>query len=51
MLEQLEEGEVIEDKAELYREETLAHYRIAILILSAMTAVSIFVILLLLLSS
>ena len=51
MLEQLEEGEVIESSTGPYREDALAHYRIAILILSAMTAVSIVVILLLVFSS
>ncbi|MHC4738421.1 MAG: serine/threonine protein kinase [Planctomycetota bacterium] len=51
MLEQLEEGEIIENKQEHYQEETLTHYRIAILILSAMTAISILVIILLVFSS
>ena len=51
MLEQLEEGEIVENKAEHYQEETLTHYRIAILILSAMTAISILVIILLVFSS
>ncbi|MHC4394459.1 MAG: serine/threonine protein kinase [Planctomycetota bacterium] len=47
MLEQLEEGEVIEKKPELYLEEALAPYRIAILILSVMTAIAILFIILL----
>jgi len=51
MLEQLEEGEVIDNRVEHYQEETLTHYRIAILILSAMTAISILVIILLVFSS
>jgi len=51
MLEQLEEGEVIDNRTEHYQEETLTHYRIAILILSAMTAISILVIILLVFSS
>ena len=51
MLEQLEEGEIVDNKVEHYQEETLTHYRIAILILSAMTAISILVIILLVFSS
>ena len=48
VLEQLENGETIEDKEEVYKEETITHYRIAILILSAAVAVSLLIILFLL---
>jgi len=48
VLEQLEDGDVIEDQERLYKEEAVARYRIAILILSAVVAVSFLVIFLLL---
>ena len=48
VLEQLEDGDVIEDQESLYKEEAVARYRIAILILSAVVAVSFLVIFLLL---
>ncbi len=41
MLEQLEEGEAIRSDDDLYTEDTVAHYRIAIIILSVVAAVSI----------
>ncbi len=41
MLEQLEEGEAIRSNEELYTEDAVAHYRIAIIILSVVAAVSI----------
>ena len=47
----METEEIVESKIEHYQEETLTHYRIAILILSAMTAISILVIILLVFSS
>ena len=49
MLEQLEKGEVVEVKEKVYHEETIANYRMAILVLSAVTAAFFLVILLLLL--
>jgi len=48
-LEQLENGEDIEKEGKLYREEAVTHYRIAIVILSAVLVVSFLIILLLLL--
>ena len=51
MLEQLENGETIEDEEYVYREETISRYRIAVLILSTVAAVSILIILLLIYSS
>jgi len=45
--EQLEDGRSIEDRGKVYREETITYYRIAILILSAVAAVSFLVIILL----
>jgi len=51
MLEQLEKGEEIEDEEQIYREETISRYRIAVLILSTVAAVSILIILLLIYSS
>jgi len=47
MLEQLEKGEEVPSKERLYRKEAIAHYRIVILILGAVTAVSILIIFLL----
>ena len=49
MLEQLEEGEAVEPRENIYSQETIAHYRIAVLILSAVAAISFLVIFLLLL--
>ena len=49
MLEQLEKGEVVEVKEKVYREETIASYRMAVLILSAVASAFFLVILLLLL--
>ena len=49
MLEQLEEGEAVEPREDIYSRETIAHYRIAVLILSAVAAISFLVIFLLLL--
>jgi eukaryotic-like serine/threonine-protein kinase len=48
VLGQLEKGEVLEDKQELYREDTIAHYRIAALVLGAVVAVLLLVIIFLL---
>ncbi len=48
MLEQLEKGDAVEVKEEGYKEETIAQYRMAILILSTVVAVSFVIILLLL---
>ncbi|MCP4261000.1 MAG: serine/threonine protein kinase [Planctomycetes bacterium] len=48
MLKQLEDGDVVE-KEEGYRDETVAHYRMAILILSTVVVVSVLIILILLL--
>ena len=50
VLEQLEDGEAVRPKKELYQAETIAHYRIAILILGAVAAVSFLVIILLIFS-
>jgi serine/threonine-protein kinase len=47
-LEQLEKGDVVEVTEKVYNEETITRYRVAILILSTVTAVSILIILLLL---
>ena len=47
-LEQLEKGDVVEVSEKVYGEETITRYRVAILILSTVTAVSILIILLLL---
>jgi len=49
MLEQLEEGDAVEVKEKVYEEETIANYRMAILILSTVAAVFLLVIILLLL--
>jgi serine/threonine protein kinase len=49
MLEKLEEGETVEIKERAYEEETIANYRMAILILSSVAAVFLVVIILLLL--
>ncbi len=49
MLEQLEKGEIVEVKEKVYHEETIANYRMAVLVLSAVTAAFFLVILLLLL--
>jgi serine/threonine protein kinase len=49
VLEQLEKGDAIEVKEKVYQEETIANYKMAILILSAVAAVSILIILILLL--
>ncbi len=46
-LEQLEEGQIIEEKHELYKEDTITRYRIAILILSVVVAVALLGIILL----
>ena len=42
MLEQLENGETVEAEENVYTEETITHYRIAILILSVVSAISVF---------
>jgi serine/threonine protein kinase len=47
-LEQLEKGDVVEVTEKVFGEETITRYRVAILILSTVTAVSILIILLLL---
>ena len=47
MLEQLEEGEEVEVKEKVYQEETIANYRMAVLVLSAVAAAFFVVILLL----
>ena len=47
VLEQLEDGDIVEDKQELYEKQTIAHYRILILILGAVAAVCLLVIFLL----
>ena len=44
MLERLESGEPVEAEKSVYKEETIAHYRIAILILSAAVVVSFLII-------
>ena len=49
MLEKLEEGDVVEAEEKAYEEETIANYRIAILVLSTIAAVFLLVIVLLLL--
>jgi serine/threonine protein kinase len=49
VLEQLEEGEAVEDKEKVIEEDTIANYRMAILILSTVAAISLVVIVLLLL--
>ncbi len=49
VFERLEDGDVIEGGDEGYKKETIAHYRIAILILSAVAAVSFLIIILLVL--
>jgi len=46
-LEQLEKGEIIEGKQELYKEETITRYRIAIVVLSVVAVLAIFGIILL----
>jgi len=51
ILGQLEDGETVEDEEYVYREETISRYRIAVLILSTVAAVSILIILLLIYSS
>ncbi|MHC4117720.1 MAG: serine/threonine protein kinase [Planctomycetota bacterium] len=50
MLEKLEEGEVVEAKEKAYEEETIANYRMAILVLSAAAAIFLVVIFVLILS-
>jgi serine/threonine-protein kinase len=50
MLEKLEEGEVVEAKEKVYEEETIANYRMAILVLSAVAAIFLVVIMVLILS-
>jgi serine/threonine protein kinase len=47
VLEQLEKGDVVQVEEKVYAEETITRYRVAILILSTVTAVSILIILLL----
>jgi serine/threonine-protein kinase len=49
MLEQLEEGDAVEVEEKIYKEETVAQYRMAILILSTLLAVFFVVLLILLL--
>jgi len=49
MLERLQEGDVVEVKEKAYEEETIANYRMAILVLSTVAAVFLLVIVLLLL--
>ena len=49
MLEKLEEGEVVESDEASYNEELVTKYRLAVLILGAVTAVSVLVIFLMLL--
>jgi serine/threonine-protein kinase len=49
MLEQLHEGDAVEAKEKVYEEDTVANYRMAILVLSAVTAMSLLAILLLVL--
>ncbi|MHC4462500.1 MAG: serine/threonine protein kinase [Planctomycetota bacterium] len=51
MLGQLEEGEMVEDEEYVYREETITRYRVAVLILGTVAAISILIILLLIYSS
>jgi len=50
MLGQLEEGEMVEEEEYVYREETINRYRIAVLILGTVAAISILIILLLIYS-
>jgi serine/threonine-protein kinase len=50
MLQQLEKGETIEEQQELYKEETITRYRIAVLILSAVAAVLSLIVVVLILS-
>ncbi len=49
MLERLQEGDVVEVKEKAYEEETIANYRMAILVLSSVAAVFLLIIVLLLL--
>ena len=49
MLKQLGKGDVVEVKEKVYEEDTIANYRMAILVLSAVTAIFFLVILILLL--
>jgi len=49
MFEQLEKGEVVEVKEKVYQEDTIANYRMAVLVLSAVAAAFLLVIVLLLL--
>ena len=49
MFEQLEKGDIVEVKEKVYQEETIANYRMAVLVLSAVAAAFFLVILLLLL--
>ncbi len=49
VFEQLEEGEAVEPREDIFSREAIAHYRIAVLILSAVAAISFLVIFLLLL--
>ena len=51
VLGQLEEGDEIEDEEYVYREDTITRYRIAVLILSTVAAVSILIILILIYSN
>jgi hypothetical protein len=48
MLEKLEEGDVVDVKEKAYEEETIANYRVAVLILSTVAAVFLLIIFLLL---
>jgi serine/threonine protein kinase len=48
MLQQLGKGDTVEAKEEVYTEETLARYKIAILILSTVSAIAVLIIILLL---
>jgi serine/threonine-protein kinase len=50
VLGQLEKGDVIENKEEIYREDTIAHYRIATLVLGAVAAILLLIIVFLLVS-
>ncbi len=50
MLGQLESGEAVEEEEKVYKEDTIAHYRIAILVLSAAVALFFLVIVFLLIS-
>ena len=38
MLKQLEKGEIVEVKEKIYQEDTIANYRMAVLVLSAVAA-------------